>query len=167
VVTPRNQLPDPKERHDALALPPIMIEPLVRMALLEDLGPAGDLTTDAIVPLGHRATTLLVARQTGVVAGLDLAQLAFQLIDPAIEMRRERNDGVALAPGDVIAIITGPARGILTAERVALNFLCRLGSRRIGRRSGSHRSLWPHHARHSATNCRDRRRPDLDRLAHP
>jgi nicotinate-nucleotide pyrophosphorylase (carboxylating) len=55
-------------------LPPIMIEPLVRMALLEDLGLAGDLTTDAIVPAGHRATTLLVARQTGVIAGLDLAR---------------------------------------------------------------------------------------------
>jgi nicotinate-nucleotide pyrophosphorylase (carboxylating) len=107
-------------------LPTIMIEPLVRMALLEDLGRAGDLTTDAIVPVDRRATTLLVARQPGVVAGLDLARLAFQLIDPAIEMRIERNDGAALAPGDVIAAITGPARGILTAERVALNFLCRL-----------------------------------------
>jgi nicotinate-nucleotide pyrophosphorylase (carboxylating) len=107
-------------------LPSIMIEPLVRMALLEDLGRAGDLTTDAIVPADHRATTLLVARQAGVVAGLDLARLAFQLIDPAIEMRIERNDGAVLAPGDVIAAITGPARGILTAERVALNFLCRL-----------------------------------------
>src|ERR1700676_972224 len=107
-------------------LPSIMIEPLVRMALLEDLGRAGDLTTDAIVPADHRATTLLVARQAGVVAGLDLARLASQLIDPAIEMRIERNDGAVLAPGDVIAAITGPARGILTAERVALNFLCRL-----------------------------------------
>jgi nicotinate-nucleotide pyrophosphorylase (carboxylating) len=107
-------------------LPPIMIEPLVRMALLEDLGRAGDLTTDAIVPAGHRATTLLVARQTGVVAGLDLARLAFQLIDPAIEIRLERNDGAAVAPGDVIATIAGPVRGILTAERVALNFLCRM-----------------------------------------
>jgi nicotinate-nucleotide pyrophosphorylase (carboxylating) len=108
------------------ALPLIMIEPLVRMALLEDLGRAGDLTTDAILPVGHRATTLLVARQTGVVAGLDLARLAFQLIDPAIEMRLERSDGAVLANGDVIATATGPARGILTAERVALNFLCRL-----------------------------------------
>jgi nicotinate-nucleotide pyrophosphorylase (carboxylating) len=104
----------------------IMIEPLVRMALLEDLGRAGDLTSDAIVPADRHATTLLVARQPGVVAGLDLARLAFQLIDPAIEMRVERNDGATLAPGDVIAAISGPARGILTAERVALNFLCRL-----------------------------------------
>jgi nicotinate-nucleotide pyrophosphorylase (carboxylating) len=107
-------------------LPQVMIEPLVRMALLEDLGRAGDLTTDAIVPVAHRATTLLVARQSGVVAGLDLARLAFQLIDPAIEMGIERNDGAVLAPGDVIAAISGPARGILTAERVALNLLCRL-----------------------------------------
>jgi len=107
-------------------LPQVMIEPLVRMALLEDLGRAGDLTTDAIVPPTHRATTLLVARQPGVVAGLDLARLAFQLIDPAIELRIERGDGSVLAPGDVIAAISGPARGVLTAERVALNFLCRL-----------------------------------------
>lgn len=108
------------------SLPHIMIEPLVRMALLEDLGRAGDLTTDAIVPADRRATTRLVARQPGVVAGIDLARLAFQLIDPAIEMRVERSDGAALDPGDVIATIAGPARGILTAERVALNFLCRL-----------------------------------------
>jgi len=107
-------------------LPRIMIEPLVRMALLEDLGRAGDLTTDAIIPAGHRATTRLVARQTGVVAGIELAQAAFELIDPATEMRIQRADGAAVAPGDVIATLTGPARGILTAERVALNFLCRL-----------------------------------------
>src|ERR1700754_3410451 len=108
------------------SLPRIMIEPLVRMALLEDLGRAGDLTTDAIVPADCRAATQLVARQAGVVAGLDLARFAFELIDPAIEMRVERGDGTAVAPGDVIAEISGPARGMLTAERVALNFLCRL-----------------------------------------
>ena len=108
------------------SLPMLMLEPVVRAALLEDLGRAGDLTTDAIVPAAHRATTLLVARQPGVVAGLDLARLAFQLIDPLIEMDVERGDGAALAPGDLIATISGPARGILTAERVALNLLCRL-----------------------------------------
>src|SRR5260370_21503763 len=106
-------------------LPQVMIEPLVRMALLEDLGRAGDLTTDAIVPAAHRATTLLVARQPGVVAGLDPARLAFQLIDPAIEMHIERGDGAALAPGDVIATISRAARGILPAARVALHLLCR------------------------------------------
>ena len=108
------------------ALPRILIEPLVRMALLEDIGRAGDLTTDAIVPVGHRAAALVVARQQGTVAGLDLARLAFELIDPAIEMQIAYNDGGVVEPGDVIATLSGPARGILTAERVALNLLCRL-----------------------------------------
>jgi nicotinate-nucleotide pyrophosphorylase (carboxylating) len=61
-----------------------------------------------------------------VLAGLDVAVIAFRLIDPAIAAAIERHDGEALAPGDVIATIAGPARGILTAERVALNFLCHL-----------------------------------------
>jgi nicotinate-nucleotide pyrophosphorylase (carboxylating) len=104
-------------------LPTLMLEPLVRAALLEDLGRAGDLTTDAIVPATARAETALVARQPGIVAGLDLAALAFRLVDPAIEIRVERPDGTRLAPGDRVAVIAGPARGMLTAERVALNFL--------------------------------------------
>lgn len=107
-------------------LPRVMLEPLVRAALLEDLGRAGDLTTDAIVPAGHRAETALVARQPGVVAGLDLAVLAFQLLDPGIEVVVQRPDGSELAKGDLIATVRGPARGILTAERTALNFLCHL-----------------------------------------
>lgn len=108
------------------ALPTIMIEPLVRAALLEDLGRAGDITSDAIVPADAHAVTALVARQKGVVAGLDLARLAFRLVDPRIEMMVDRPDGSVLAPGDVIATVAGPARGMLTAERVALNFLCHL-----------------------------------------
>jgi nicotinate-nucleotide pyrophosphorylase (carboxylating) len=105
------------------SLPSLMIEPIVRAALLEDLGRAGDLTTDAIVPAGLRAETALVARQSGVVAGLDAATLAFRLIDPAIEVVIERRDGSRVKPGDRIAVIAGPARGMLSAERVALNFL--------------------------------------------
>ena len=105
------------------SLPTLMLEPLVRAALLEDLGRAGDLTTDAIVPATARAETALVARQAGVVAGLDLTSLAFRLVDPAIEITIERPDGTRLAPGDLVATIAGPARGMLTAERVALNFL--------------------------------------------
>src|SRR5262249_1574871 len=107
-------------------LPTLLIEPLVRAALLEDLGRAGDITTDAIVPTQAHAETALVARQAGVVAGLDLALLAFKLVDPAIVAGVQRPDGARLAPGDVIATVAGPARGILTAERVALNFLCHL-----------------------------------------
>jgi nicotinate-nucleotide pyrophosphorylase (carboxylating) len=103
-----------------------MLEPLVRMALLEDLGRAGDLTTDAIVPAGLNATAALVARDAGVVAGLDLAALAFKLIDPRAEIAVERSDGNEAVRNQAIAVISGPARGLLTAERVALNFLCRL-----------------------------------------
>jgi len=107
-------------------LPELMFEPLVRTALLEDLGRAGDLTSDAIIPAGVRATTALVARQAGVVAGLDIARVAFRLVDPDIKLEVARPDGSAIAKGDVIAEITGPARGMLTAERTALNFLCHL-----------------------------------------
>lgn len=108
------------------ALPRILIEPLVRAALLEDVGRAGDLTTDAIVPFDHRTTAFIAARQSGTVAGIDLARLAFELINPAIQMQVGHEDGAAVVPGDVIATLSGPARGILTAERVALNLMCRL-----------------------------------------
>jgi nicotinate-nucleotide pyrophosphorylase (carboxylating) len=107
-------------------LPTILIEPIVRAALLEDLGRAGDLTTDAIVPSDVRAKVSLAVRQAGVVAGLDLALMAFRLIDPAIAASIIRGDGSRVAPGDVIATLEGPARGLLTAERVALNFLCHM-----------------------------------------
>jgi len=105
------------------SLPSLMLEPVVGAALLEDLGRAGDLTTNAIVPATARAETALVARQPGILAGLDVAALAFRLVDPAIEIRTERPDGTRLEPGDRIAVVAGPARGMLTAERVALNFL--------------------------------------------
>ncbi len=112
--------------HPLAPLPRIAIEPLVRAALLEDLGRAGDITSDAVAPAGLNARTVLAARQPGVVAGLDLARLAFELIDPRIFVRVERQDGATVGPGDRIAVITGPARGILTAERTALNYLCHL-----------------------------------------
>ncbi len=107
-------------------LPAVMLEPMVRAALLEDLGRAGDLTTDAIVPPGLLATTTLAARQPGVVAGLDLAALAFRLVAPGIAVEVQRPDGSRLAAGDTVATVRGPAAGILTAERVALNYLCHL-----------------------------------------
>jgi nicotinate-nucleotide pyrophosphorylase (carboxylating) len=107
-------------------LPTIMIEPLVRAALLEDLGRAGDLTSDAIAPPDLVARATLTARKPGVVAGLDLAALAFRLLDERIDISRERGDGEKIAPGETVAVVRGPARAILTAERTALNFLCRL-----------------------------------------
>ena len=106
-----------------LSLPDIMIEPVVRAALLEDLGRAGDITSDAVIPPKTQARVALVARERGVVAGLGFARIAFALVDPAIRFAPRLDDGARLQPGDIIAEIEGPARGILTAERVALNFL--------------------------------------------
>ena len=107
-------------------LPDLMLEPQVRAALLEDLGRAGDITTDSIVPADLLTRCVLRAREPGVVAGLDLARLAFSLIDPRLEFGVHRADGTAIAPGDRIATVSGPARGVLIAERVALNYLSHL-----------------------------------------
>ncbi|MEJ8292364.1 carboxylating nicotinate-nucleotide diphosphorylase [Delftia tsuruhatensis] len=107
-------------------LPDLMLEPLVRSALLEDLGRAGDLTTDAIVPADAQAELRLVARQEGVLAGLDMARLAFHALDAQSRFEPVLRDGSELAPGQEIARIHGSARAILTAERVALNYLCHL-----------------------------------------
>lgn len=107
-------------------LPDVMLEPMVRMALLEDLGRAGDLTTDTIVPMDASDELRLVARQDGVLAGLDLARLAFSLMDPQLEFTVACGDGTVLAPGMEIARIRGKSRAILTAERTALNYLCHL-----------------------------------------
>ena len=111
---------------DLLPLPRLLVEPVVRAALLEDLGRAGDITTDAIVPPEARLQGVIGARQNGVIAGVDCARIAFALIDPAVSVTVERPDGARVAPGDVVLRLDGPARAILTAERVALNLLCRL-----------------------------------------
>ncbi|MGO4353577.1 carboxylating nicotinate-nucleotide diphosphorylase [Rhizobium sp. RAF36] len=107
-------------------LPRLIIEPLVRAALAEDLGLAGDITSAAVIPADHRSTVVMAARQPGIIAGLDAAELSFQLVDPAIVMERHPQDGMAVKSGDVIATISGPSRGLLTGERTALNFLSHL-----------------------------------------
>jgi nicotinate-nucleotide pyrophosphorylase (carboxylating) len=104
-------------------LPEIMIEPVIRMALLEDLGRAGDITSDAVIPQNVTANVVLSARENGVVAGLDFARLAFALIDQEVKFELASVDGERTEPGKILAHIHGPARSILTAERVALNFL--------------------------------------------
>ncbi|AIJ48932.1 nicotinate-nucleotide pyrophosphorylase [Comamonas testosteroni TK102] len=108
------------------SLPDVMLEPLVRMALLEDLGRAGDLSTDTIVPADAVDELRLVARQEGVLAGLDLARLAFVLMDARLEFDVRCADGTRLQPGMEIARIRGKSRAMLTAERTALNYLCHL-----------------------------------------
>ncbi|MBZ9909510.1 MULTISPECIES: carboxylating nicotinate-nucleotide diphosphorylase [Mesorhizobium] len=107
-------------------LPQIIMEPIVRCALLEDLGRAGDITSDAIIPADCKATLALNARQGGVVAGLDLVMFAFLLVDPGISIQLRCPEGGKVSAGQTIAIVNGPARSLLTAERTALNFLCKL-----------------------------------------
>ena len=104
-------------------LPRLIIEPAVRRALEEDLGLAGDITANAVIPAGHRSTVVMAARRPGVIAGLDAAELAFALVDPAIVMTRHVEDGDKVESGDIVATVTGPSRGLLTGERTALNFL--------------------------------------------
>jgi nicotinate-nucleotide pyrophosphorylase (carboxylating) len=104
-------------------LPAILYEQLVRDALLEDLGRAGDLTTDALVPPRLHAKAALVARQPGVIAGIDVAAAAFRLIDANLVFVAHTLDGGRTSPGTVVATLSGPAATILTAERVALNYL--------------------------------------------
>jgi nicotinate-nucleotide pyrophosphorylase (carboxylating) len=104
----------------------LIIEPIVRAALLEDLGRAGDITTDAIVPEDASVEAVIAARQPGVVAGLDAAFLAFELVDPTLRIERICADGARISRGDVVARIAGRARGVLGAERTALNLLSRM-----------------------------------------
>src|SRR6186997_2464917 len=87
---------------------PIMYEPLVRTAMLEDLGRAGDITADAIVPADKQSALVLRARQPGVVAGLDIALCAFQFVAPAIRLKAERPDGSVVAAGEIIATSKAP-----------------------------------------------------------
>ncbi len=107
-------------------LPELMVEPIVRAALLEDLGRAGDVTTDAVVPIDLKGVAVMAARETGVVAGLQAASLAFRLIDPNVQVEIVRPDGSDVAPGDIVLRVAGPARALLSAERIALNFACSL-----------------------------------------
>ncbi|MDX5359822.1 MAG: carboxylating nicotinate-nucleotide diphosphorylase [Alphaproteobacteria bacterium] len=107
-------------------LPAVMIEPLVRAALLEDLGHTGDITTDLTVPADARGAAVMATRADGVLAGLDLAETAFRLIDPALALTRLAADGDRIAKGREVLRVEGSARGLLTAERVALNFVCHL-----------------------------------------
>jgi nicotinate-nucleotide pyrophosphorylase (carboxylating) len=111
---------------DVTPLSPLLYEHLVAGALREDLGRGGDITTDSIVPEDAIQATALVARADGVVAGLDIAACAFRLVDPRVEFAAKLRDGARIKPGDELARVSGPARALLTGERVALNFLCHL-----------------------------------------
>jgi nicotinate-nucleotide pyrophosphorylase (carboxylating) len=100
-----------------------LIDEAARRALAEDLGAAGDITTLATVPAANRIKAAIVARKAGVIAGLGIAARVFQLVDANISVASIAKDGDRVAPGTHVMELSGPARGILTAERVALNFL--------------------------------------------
>jgi nicotinate-nucleotide pyrophosphorylase (carboxylating) len=104
-------------------LPPMVIAKAVETALLEDLGRAGDITTQAVITAQAQVQVTITARKPGVIAGLDLAVAAFHYLDPSVRIVRHVSDGAAVVPGTVVASIEGSARAILSAERTALNYL--------------------------------------------
>lgn len=104
-------------------IPDLLIEPLVRLALMEDLVPAGDITSDAVVTAETQIELLIRSREHGVLAGNDAARLAVKLIDRDVAFDWRIVEGAALQPGDIIGVLRGNARSILAAERTVLNFL--------------------------------------------
>jgi len=103
-----------------------LVDDLVRTALREDLGRAGDLTTDAIVPADAFGQARFVAREPGVVSGVDVVARVFAVLDPAVALHAAVPDGAPVVAGTVVATVEGPLRAILTGERTALNLLCHL-----------------------------------------
>jgi nicotinate-nucleotide pyrophosphorylase (carboxylating) len=99
---------------------------ILRWALEEDLGEAGDLTSQAVIPAERTGRAAMIARAVGVVAGLPAAQRTFSLVDPKLSFEPQVEDGASAAPGVVLAVVAGPLRGLLAGERTALNFMQRL-----------------------------------------
>jgi nicotinate-nucleotide pyrophosphorylase (carboxylating) len=109
-----------------LELPKLLVQKAVEATLAEDLGLAGDITTDPIIVADASGEAAIVAREAGVIAGLDLADAAFKTLDPQSQFTRMVDDGGRVKTGDIIAKVKGRTRALLTGERTALNFLCHL-----------------------------------------
>ena len=107
-------------------LPRLVVDRAVEAALLEDWGRAGDITTEATIPADATARAVFAVRKAGVVSGLAMAESAFRQTDPSIRYRALKQDGERLVPGDVIAEVEGPARPVLAAERIGLNYMGRM-----------------------------------------
>jgi nicotinate-nucleotide pyrophosphorylase (carboxylating) len=107
-------------------LPALLVADAVHAALKEDLGRAGDITSLATIPEKAKAEAIISARKPGTLAGLALAEAAFAALDPSVSFKALKRDGEKLAAGAVVARVKGPARAVLSAERVALNYLCHL-----------------------------------------
>ena len=107
-------------------LPDLLIDSVVRDALKEDLGLAGDVTASAVVQPKARFKAEFRAREAGITSGIDCARLAMEMMDPQVRFETVLPDGSEVKPGDILARVEGKARAILAAERVALNLLCHL-----------------------------------------
>ncbi len=107
-------------------VPDLVLEPIVRAALMEDLGSYGDVTTRAVIPAHTTYDARLNAREDAIVSGMRVAALAFRLVDPTLEIVTHLEDGQPCRNGDTLMTISGSAASILSAERVALNFAGRL-----------------------------------------
>lgn len=106
-------------------LDPIYVESVVVTALEEDIG-SGDITTLLTVPEDAQTAAVMIAKEEGIICGIDLARTAFAFMDPEVEFKPGVCDGDEVSKGDTIAVIKGAARAILTAERISLNFMQRM-----------------------------------------
>lgn len=128
-------------------LPDVVVEPLVRLALTEDFGRGGDITTDAVIPADTRMRAVIDAREPGIAAGYDAARLALRLVDPSATWITLTEEGIPFAKGADLIRIEGSARSILMAERVMLNFIgplsgvATLTSRFVAEAAGTHAKI--------------------------
>lgn len=108
------------------ALPPSVIEPIIRLALNEDFGTAGDVTANLLIPESENGHLYFKSRDSGIIAGMQAARMTYNLIDPAMDFKIHKEDSSYVKKGDIVAEVKGPVRALLMAERTALNFLGRL-----------------------------------------
>lgn len=104
----------------------LALEQIVKDALLEDLGHGTDVTSEAVIPADLNAQAVINSRHDGVIAGVEIAKIAFRLVDPSLEITAHKDDGDVIQAGNDILSVKGSARSITTAERVALNFASHL-----------------------------------------
>ena len=107
-------------------LPTIVLRPMVERALTEDFGNSGDVTARLLVPESATGSLVMRARETGVIAGMQAAQMTYDLVDQTVKFEILAPTGSSVEAGDIIAQVSGPSRSLLSAERVALNFLGRM-----------------------------------------
>lgn len=107
-------------------LPPTVIEPIIRLALNEDFGTAGDVTANLLIPENDTGHLYFKSRDNGFISGLQAAQMTYAMVDPSVEFIVKKGDGSAARNGDIVAEVKGATRSLLMAERTALNFMGRL-----------------------------------------